>query len=135
LSSEAEDGLLTAADRHEVCLKSILSPNGFEVGCYYLTVCHPAHELKESVILWRKQRKAFNAFCGLQPRGFGCGRIAAMVSLEKIAALSMTLCGVNAFGFAEPGLNHFTTRVDHDTYQAIEGDEFLKQRFAVFEKR
>src|ERR1022692_1746348 len=34
-----------------------------------------------------------------------------------------------------PGLNHFYVILDHDTFTAIEQNAFLKEQFAVFEKR
>src|SRR5580658_2750188 len=34
-----------------------------------------------------------------------------------------------------PGLNHFYVILDHDTFAAIEQNAFLKEQFAVFEKR
>ena len=34
-----------------------------------------------------------------------------------------------------PGLNHFYVILDHDTFNAIEQSAFLKEQFAVFEKR
>jgi len=45
------------------------------------------------------------------------------------------LLGLTMDNSPAPGLNHFYVILDHDTFTAIEQNGFLKEQFAVFEKR
>jgi hypothetical protein len=45
------------------------------------------------------------------------------------------LLGLTMENVTAPGLNHFYVILDHDTFTAIEQSAFLKEQFAIFEKR
>jgi hypothetical protein len=54
----------------------------------------------------------------------------------RLSLASLALPALLALAFAPAsGLNHFYVVLDHDTYAAIEQSAFLKEQFAVFEKR